>query len=86
MKTLACVLIAGALSAMGALAVDNSNTVATPRLPFRPVQKRPSGARQASVSPQKANVATPQLPFRHYQKQVIATPSNKTVSTEAAGQ
>jgi hypothetical protein len=86
MKTLVCVLIAGGLFATGALAVDNTNTVAAPRLPFRPVQKRPSGARQGSVSTQKANVATPQLPFRHYQKQVIAPPSNKPVSTEAAGQ
>ncbi len=84
MKTLVCVLFAGVLSTMGALAADNPATA--PRLPFRMVQKRPTGTRQAPLATPRANVATPQLPFRHYQKQVITTPSNKPASIEATRQ
>jgi len=91
MKTLVSVLIAGALSATGAFAGadgtspnvnGNENTVASPHVPFRPLNKRPSGARQTTETP-KANVATPLLPFRHYQKQPTAAPSNTPTGIEA---
>jgi len=92
MKTLVSVLIAGALSSTGAFAgavltssnvAGNDNAIATPRLPFRPLNKRPSGARQAAAPAPKVNVGAPQLPFRHYQKQPMATPSNKPSGIEA---
>jgi hypothetical protein len=91
MKTLVSVLIAGALSTTGAFAgaaetspnvTSNENTIATPHVPFRPLNKRPSGARQTEEAP-KVNVATPRLPFRHYQKQPLAAPSNKPNGVEA---
>ena len=91
MKTLVSVLIAGALSSTGAFAgaaetspkvTANENTIATPHVPFRPLTKRPGGARQAEVAP-KVNVGTPQVPFRHYQKQPVGTPSNKPSGIEA---
>jgi hypothetical protein len=89
MKTLVSILIAGALSTTGALAVapnvaGNGNTIATPKLPFRPFHKRPAGARQAAVAAPKVNVGTPQLPFRPYQKRPTAAPSNKPTVIEAA--
>lgn len=92
MKTLIGVLIAGALSTTGAFAgaagtspnlAGNDNTIATPQLPFRPVPKRPTGARQATVAVPKADVAAPQMPFRPYQKRPIAVPSNKPSDIEA---
>jgi hypothetical protein len=84
MKTLVSVLIAGALAATSALAgAGNDSTMATPHVPFRPLNKRPSGARQAVVVKPRANVATPQLPFRLYQKRPTAAPSNKPGSLEA---
>ncbi|HTC91755.1 MAG TPA: hypothetical protein VK686_25790 [Bryobacteraceae bacterium] len=91
MKTLVSLFIAGALSTTGAFAgaagtspnvTANENTIATPHVPFRPLSKRPGGARQTEETP-KVNVATPQLPFRHYQKQPLAAPSNKPNSIEA---
>ena len=94
MKTLVCVVIAGALSSAGAFAgatgtspkvMANENTIATPHVPFRPLNKRPSGARQSQVAP-KANVGTPQVPFRHYQKQPVGAPSNKPTGIEATKQ
>jgi hypothetical protein len=85
MKTLVSVLVAGALCVTGAFAeaAGSDNTIATPHAPFRPLNKRPSGARQTTVAP-KANVGTPRLPFRHYQKQPLATPSNKPSVIEAS--
>lgn len=86
MKTLATFVIAGALSATGAFAeatvtspnvTRNDNTIATPRLPFRPVPKRPAGPRQASVAEPRVNVASPRLPFRPYPKVPLAAPANK---------
>ena len=87
MKTLVSVLIAGALSTTGAFAeagtstspnvAGNDNTIATPRVPFRPLPKRPTGRRQAAVTAEGANVGTPQLPFRPYQKRPTGTPSNQ---------
>ena len=85
MKTLMSILIAGALSSMGAVAAEANDTVATPHVPFRPLNKRPSGARQAAT-PKKANVESPKLPFRHYQKQPTAAPSNKPSALEATKQ
>jgi hypothetical protein len=91
MKTLISVLIAGALSTTGAFAgaagtapnvTANENTIATPHVPFRPLNKRPSGARQTEET-SKVNVATPQIPFRHYQKQPVAAPSTKPNGVEA---
>ena len=84
MKTLVSLLVAGALCATGAFAeaAGGDNTIATPHAPFRPLNKRPSGARQATAEP-KVNVGTPKLPFRHYQKQPMATPSNKPSGIEA---
>ena len=91
MKTLVSVLIAGALSSTGAFAgaaetspkvTANENMIATPHVPFRPLTKRPGGARQTEVAP-KVNVGTPQIPFRHYQKQPLGTPSNKPSGIEA---
>jgi hypothetical protein len=94
MKTLVSVLIAGALSSTGAFAgaaepspkvTTNENTIATPHVPFRPLNKRPGGARQTEVAP-KVNVGTPHLPFRHYQKQPVGTPSNQPSAIEAIKQ
>jgi hypothetical protein len=99
MKTLVSVLIAGALSSTGAFAgkaetssaetspkvTANENTIATPHMPFRPLTKRPGGARQTGVAP-KVNVGTPQLPFRHYQKQPTGTSSSKPSGIEATKQ
>jgi hypothetical protein len=91
LKALVSVLIAGALSSTGAFAgaaatspkvTANENTIATPHVPFRPLTKRPSSARQTELSP-KVNVGTPQIPFRHYQKQPVGTPSNKPSGIEA---
>jgi len=81
-KTLVSILIAGALSSAGAFA-GNGNT---PHVPFRPVQKRPAGARQAPAAEPKVNVEAPKLPFRHYQKQPLAAPSNKPSGLEATKQ
>jgi hypothetical protein len=92
MKTLLSVLIAGALSSTGVFAGEtspkvtaNENTIATPHAPFRPLTKRPGGARQTEVSP-KVNVGTPKIPFRHYQKQPLAAPSNTPSGIEATKQ
>ena len=94
MKTLVSLFIAGALSTTGAFAgaagtspnvAANENTIATPHVPFRPLTKRPSGARQTAETP-KVNVASPQLPFRHYQKQPVSAPSNKPTGIEATKQ
>jgi hypothetical protein len=91
MKTLVSVLIAGALSSTGAFAgaaetspkvTGNKNVIATPHVLFRPLTKRPGGARQTEVTP-KANLGTPHFPFRHYQKQPVGTPSNKPGGIEA---
>ena len=91
MKTLVSVLIAGGLSSTGAFAgaagrspkvTTNESTIATPRMPFRPLTKRPGGARRTEVTP-KVNVGTAQIPFRHYQKQPVGTPSNKPSGIEA---
>jgi hypothetical protein len=93
MKTLVNILIAGALSTTGAFAAEaetshnvagNDNTITIPHLPFRPVQKRPAGARQAAVAAPGVNVATPHLPFRPYQKRPMAAPSNKPSGIETA--
>lgn len=93
MKTLASILIVGALSTASVFAgadptspnvAGSGNTIATPKLPFRPVQNRPSGARQAAVAAPRANVGTPQLPFRPYQKLPMAAPSNKPSGLESA--
>jgi hypothetical protein len=93
MKTLVSILTGGALSTTGAFAgaiprspnvAGNDNTIATPKLPFRPVQKRLAGARQSAEAEPKANVRAPQLPFRPYQKRPTATPSNQPSSIEAA--
>ena len=93
MKTLVSVLVAGALSTTGAFAgaaptlrnvAGNDNTIATPRLPFRPFQKTPAGARQSVMAEPRVNVGTPQLPFRPYQKRPTAAPSNKLNGNEAA--
>jgi hypothetical protein len=80
-KTLMSILIAGTISSMGAFAAAD-NAVATPHVPFRPLSKRPGGARQSGVA-QKVNVESPKLPFRHYQKQPTAAPSNKPSGLEA---
>jgi hypothetical protein len=94
-KTLVSVLIAGALSTTAVFAeaaetsrnaAGNENTIATPRLPFRPLNKRPSGARQAAVAAPKVNVESPKLPFRLYQKQPTARPSSKPSGIEATKQ
>jgi hypothetical protein len=94
MKTLLSILIAGALTSTGVFAggaetspkvTANENTIATPHAPFRPLTKRPSGARQNEVSP-KVNVETPKIPFRHYQKQPTGTPSNTPSGIEATKQ
>jgi hypothetical protein len=93
MKTLVSILIVGALSTASAFAgaaptspnvAGNDNTIATTKVPFRPVQKRPTGARQTAVAAPRVNVATPQLPFRPYQKRPTAAPSNKPIGIEAA--
>ena len=81
MKTLVSILIAGVLCSAGAFA-DSGNT---PHAPFRPLNKRPSGARQAAVT-SKVNVESPKLPFRHYQKQPTPQPSNKSTGLEATKQ
>jgi hypothetical protein len=81
-KTLVSILIAGALCSVGAFA-DSANT---PHAPFRPLNKRPSGARQAAATESKVNVESPKLPFRHYQKQPTPAPSNKPSSLEASKQ
>jgi len=81
-KTLLSILIAGALSTVGAFA----NSGNTPHAPFRPLSKRPSGARQTAAAESKANVESPKLPFRHYQKQPAAAPSNKPSGLEASKQ
>jgi len=91
MKTLVSVFVAGALSTTGAFAeagtspnaAGNENTIASPQVPFRPLQKRPAGARQAAVATPRANAGTPQLPFRPYQKNPSAAPSNKPSGIEA---
>jgi hypothetical protein len=79
-KTLVSILIAGVLSSAGAFA-DNGNTS---HAPFRPLNKRPSGARQAATTASKVNVESPKLPFRHYQKQPTPAPSNKPGGLEAS--
>lgn len=93
MKTLVIALIAGALSTTGAFAGEatassrnvagNDNTIAAPKLPFRPVQKRPTGARQSAVPEPRVNVGKPQLPFRLYEKRPTGRP-NKPSGIEAA--
>ena len=45
-------------------ATGSDQTIATPRLPFRPVQKRPAGTRQNAVAAQRRASRRPQLPFR----------------------
>ena len=87
MKTLATILIAGALSVTGAFAgaIPRENAEvkkAAPQLPFRPYQKRPVGTAAASAAP-AATVATPKLPFRPYQKRPTAQ-SSKPNKLEAA--
>ena len=86
MKTFVSIFIAGALSAPGMFAeapstsrdlARNENTIAAPKVPFRPFQKRPSGARQSATAEKKVNVSSPQLPFRPYQKRPTAAPSNQ---------
>jgi hypothetical protein len=93
MKMLVSILIAGALSTASAFAgaapkspnvAGNDNTIATPKLPSRPVQKRPAGARQAAVAAPRVNVGAPQLPFRPYQKLPAAAPSRKPSGIESA--
>jgi len=93
MKTLVNILMVGALSAMGAFAgavgtsptvANNGNSIATPVLPFRPIQKRPVAARQAPVAAPRVNVGAPGLPFRTYQKRPVSAPSNKASGIEAA--
>jgi len=91
MKTLVGVLIAGALSTTGALAgaagtssdvAKTGTAVATPQVPFRPLQKRPSGARAAAAAAPKVNSSAPQLPFRPYQKRPAGAASNKPGAIE----
>jgi len=93
MKTLVSILIAGTLSTAGLFAGaapaspnagGHDNAIATSKLPFRPVQKRSAGARQAAVATPKVNVGSPQLPFRPYQKQPKPASSNKPSGVEAA--
>lgn len=80
MKTLATILLAGALSvtAVFAGAVPRENAEAkkaAPQLPFRPYQKRPVG--KAAASPAlPVTVATPTLPFRPYQKRPTGRATN----------
>ena len=88
MKMLVSALIVGALSTTGAFAgvAGSENAVATPHVPFRPLNKRPSGARQAVVVAPVRKIGAPQLPFRHYQKQPTAAPSNQPSALEATKQ
>jgi hypothetical protein len=91
-KTLVSILIAGALSTPGAFAgaapksgnvAGNGNTIATPKVPFRPYNKRPAGAHEAAVAAPKVNIGAPQLPFRPDQKRPTAAPSNQPSGIEA---
>lgn len=93
MKMLISVLIVGALSTAGAFAraggsssdvAGSGNTMATPRLPFRPSSKRPSGTRQSTPAASKANAEAPRLPFRPTQKRPTGTTENKPNGLEAA--
>jgi hypothetical protein len=92
MKTLFGVLIVGALSATGALAeapgtsskvATNDSTIATPQIPFRPVQKRPTGARTAAAAEPRVNTGTPQVPFRPYQKRPTGAASKNSSAVES---
>ncbi len=93
MKTLISVLIAGALSTTSIFAAaapasqnvaGNDDAIATPKLPFRPIHKRPTGARQSAAGESRVNVGSPQLPFRLYQKQPTAAQVNRTNSIRAS--
>jgi uncharacterized protein with LGFP repeats len=93
MKMFISILIAGALSTASALAgaaptspkvAGNDNAIATPKLAFRPVQKKPAGARQAVAAVQRVNVGAPQMLFRPYQKGPTAAPASKPSVIEAA--
>ncbi len=92
MKTFISILVGGVLS-VGAFAeavttppavAGNGNAVATPQVPFRPVQKRPTGTRLIAATAPKVNVAAPQFPFRPVQKRPTGTSSNKPSGTETA--
>jgi hypothetical protein len=92
MKTLASIFIAGALSTPALFAeaaptsrgvAQNDNTIATPKLPFRPFHKRPTGAQQSEAAEKKVNVGSPQVPFRPYQKRPTAAPSTRPSGIEA---
>jgi len=72
MKTLATILLAGALSATAAFAGalprnDKVAEKAVPQLPFRLYQKRPVATQQVAGAPAR-NIGVPQLPSRLYQK------------------
>ena len=71
MRTLATVLLAGALSTTAIFAgaiprTDAATKKPAPQLPFRPDPKRPVGTTAPRI--EGATVATPTLPFRLYQK------------------
>lgn len=71
MRTLATILLAGALSTTATFAgaiprTDSPNKKAAPQLPFRPDPKRPVGT--AVSRTQGVTLSTPLLPFRPYQK------------------
>jgi hypothetical protein len=93
MKTFISILIGGALSTVSAFAgavatpstaAGSDHTMGTPQVPFRPVQKRPSGARQTAAAAPKANIAVPQLPFRPVPKYPTGTSSKKPSGVETA--
>ena len=78
MKTLVSVLVAGALCATGAFAeaAGGGNSIATPHVPFRPLNKRPSGAQQTAVAPKALPEAaagdTVEQAERHRSDQTVA--------------
>lgn len=92
MKTLVGVLIVGALSATGALAeaagtssnvATTGNTIATPQIPFRPLQKRPTGARPPAAAAPRVNTGRVQIPFRPYQKRPTGAASKNPSAVES---
>jgi hypothetical protein len=93
MKAFMSLLIGGVLSSGGAFAgtavtpsteAGSDHTMGAPQVPFRPLQKRPSGARQIAVAAPKANIAVPQLPFRPVPKRPTGTSSSKPSGVETA--
>ena len=92
MKAFFGILIAGVISTTGLIAEEaatsrpitgDDQAIATPRLPFRPLHKRPAGTRQAALVIPKVNVATPTMPFRPYQKRPTGRASKPSIVEEA---